>query len=62
MTNYITNRNNMAMDNVAKVLGLEDPITIWFCHEVELDPEMNETKLTNLMTMALEADDWDDEE
>ncbi len=62
MTDYITNRNNMAMDNIARVLGFEDPITIWFCHEVENNPNMNETKLTQLMVMALRDDEWDDEE
>ena len=52
----------MAMDNIIRVLGFEDPITIWFCHEVENDPNMDETKLTQLMVMALRDDEWDDEE
>jgi hypothetical protein len=25
-----TERNNMAIDKVARILGFEDPITVWF--------------------------------
>ena len=61
MTAY-TERNNKAMDEVMQVLGFEDKITIWFCNEVELNPQMTNEQLTALKEMALRDDGWDDEE
>jgi len=61
MTAY-TERNNKAMDEVMQVLGLEDKITIWFCNEVELNPQMSDEQLAALKEMALRDDEWDDEE
>jgi hypothetical protein len=61
MTAY-TERNNKAMDEVMQVLGLEDKITIWFCNEVELNPQMSDEQLAALKEMALRDDGWDDEE
>jgi len=60
MTN--TERNNMAMDRVMRTLGLEDKIAIWFCIEVEINPQMTDEQLANLEEMALRDDEWDDEE
>jgi hypothetical protein len=57
-----TERNNKAMDEVMITLGLEDKIAIWFCHEVELNPEMTDEQLADLKEMALRDDGWDDEE
>lgn len=57
-----TERNNKAMDEVMRTLGLEDKIAIWFCHEVELNPEMTDEQLADLKEMALRDDEWDDEE
>lgn len=57
-----TERNNKAMDEVMRTLGLEDKIAIWFCHEVELNPEMADEQLADLKEMALRDDEWDDEE
>jgi hypothetical protein len=57
-----TERNNKAMDEVMRTLGLEDKIAIWFCHEVELNPEMTDEQLADLKEMALRDDGWDDEE
>jgi len=57
-----TERNNKAMDEVIRTLGLEDKIAIWFCHEVELNPEMTDKQLADLKEMALRDDEWDDEE
>jgi len=57
-----TERNNKAMDEVIRTLGLEDKIAIWFCHEVELNPEMTDEQLADLKEMALRDDGWDDEE
>ena len=61
MTNY-TDRNNAAMDRVMRVLGFEDNITIWFCHEVEINPQMTNEQLANLEELALRDDGWDDED
>ena len=67
MTNY-TERNNQAMDKVAKVIGFENPITIWFCDEVENNPTMNDAllgrlmKTAFLMVMSLNNDEEEDEE
>lgn len=61
MTNY-TERNNKAIDEVASTLGLEDAITIWFCSEVEINPQMSDDQLAHLKEMALrDDDDWDEE-
>lgn len=60
MTN--TKRNNKAMDEVMRTLGLEDRVAIWFCHEVELNPKMTDKQLADLKEMALRDDGWDDEE
>lgn len=57
-----TERNNKTMDEVMRTLGLEDKIAIWFCHEVELNPEMTDEQLADLKEMALRDDEWDDEE
>lgn len=57
-----TERNNMAIDKVAKILGFEDPITIWFGHEVEINPCMSTEELTQLTIVALRDDEWDDED
>lgn len=57
-----TERNNKAMDEVMRTLGLEDKIAIWFCHEVELNPDMTNEQLADLKEMALRDDEWDDEE
>lgn len=57
-----TERNNKTMDDVMRTLGLEDKIAIWFCHEVELNPEMTDEQLADLKEMALRDDEWDDEE
>ena len=57
-----TERNNKTMDEVMRTLGLEDKIAIWFCHEVELNPEMTDKQLADLKEMALRDDGWDDEE
>lgn len=57
-----TERNNKAMDEVMRTLGFEDKIAIWFCHEVELNPEMTDEQLADLKEMALRDDEWDDEE
>lgn len=62
MTDRITERNNMAMDEVMRTLGLEDKIAIWFCNEVELNPHMTDKQLADLKEMALRDDEWDDEE
>lgn len=61
MTAY-DKRNNAAMDEVMRALGFEDKIAIWFCHEVELNPEMTDEQLADLKEMALRDDEWDDEE
>ena len=61
MTTY-TERNNKAMDEVMQVLGFEDKITIWFCNEVELNPQMSDEQIAALKEMALRDDGWDDEE
>lgn len=61
MTAY-TERNNAAMDEVMRTLGLEDKITIWFCNEVEANPNMRDEQLEYLKEMALRDDEWDDEE
>lgn len=61
MTNY-TDRNNMVMDRVMHTLGFEDKIAIWFCHEVENNPQMTDEQLANLEEMALRDDGWDDED
>lgn len=60
MTNY-TERNNKAIDEIASTLGLEDAITIWFCSEVENNPQMSDDRLVYLKEMALRDDEWDEE-
>lgn len=62
MTGYIFTRNMVAMNEVMRMLGLEDKITIWFCHEVEINPYMSDKQLADLKEMALRNDEWDDEE
>lgn len=57
-----TKRNNEAMDRVMRTLGFEDKITIWFCHEVEINPHMTNEQLADLEEMALRDDGWDDED
>lgn len=57
-----TKRNNEAMDEVMKTLGFEDKITIWFCIEVELNPQMTDEQLADLKELALRDDGWDDED
>ena len=60
MTNY-TERNDKAINEVASTLGLEDAITIWFCSEVEINPQMSDDRLAYLKEMALKDDEWDEE-
>lgn len=60
MTNF-TERNNKAMDEVMRTLGFEDKITIWFCIEVELNPQMTDKQLADLKELALRDDEWDEE-
>jgi len=60
MTAY-TERNNAAMDEVMRTLGFEDKIAIWFCNEVELNPQMSDEQLADLKEMALRDDEWDEE-
>lgn len=57
-----TKRNNEAMDEVMKILGFEDKIAIWFCIEIELNPQMTNEQLADLKELALRDDGWDDEE
>jgi hypothetical protein len=57
-----TKRNNEAMDEVMRTLGFEDKITIWFCIEVELNPQMTDEQLADLKELALRDDEWDDED
>lgn len=61
MTAY-DERNNAAMDEVIKTLGLEDKIAIWFCNEVEANPGMRDEQLEYLKEMALNVNEWYDEE
>ena len=56
-----TERNNKAMDEVMRTLGFEDKITIWFCMEVELNPQMTDEQLADLKELALRDDEWDEE-
>lgn len=56
-----TERNNKAMDEVMRTLGFEDKITIWFCIEVELNPQMTDEQLADLKELALRDDEWDEE-
>ena len=61
MKNY-TKRNNEAMDEVMRILGFEDKITIWFCIEIELNPQMTDEQLADLKELALRDDGRDDED
>jgi len=56
-----TKRNNEAMDEVMRTLGFESERAIWFCFEVELNPQMTDEQLADLKELALRDDEWDEE-
>ena len=69
-----TKRNNEAMDEVMRIAhylaacaaGIKICfglllLPIWFCIEVELNPQMTDEQLANLKELALRDDEWDEE-
>lgn len=53
--------NEMAMALLMHTLGFEHPNVIWFCAEIEKEPDMNPTKMTKLMVMALNTEKEEEE-
>lgn len=51
-----------ALTQVIRINGHESPITIWFCSELELHPDMSDAKLARLVEIANEDPwDWDED-
>ncbi len=43
-----------AIDEIIKVLGLEHPMTVWFCKVCEDNPNADDDKIVDLLNAALD--------